>query len=86
MADTVVRARVNPKSKAAAMANAKAMGLNLSTIIRMVVNRLAVEPELPAELLQLINQETLQAIRDLENGIGVHRVDTIGELKRDLGW
>ncbi|WP_387463049.1 type II toxin-antitoxin system RelB/DinJ family antitoxin [Photorhabdus sp. RM323S] len=85
MADTVVRARVNPKSKAAAMANAKAMGLNLSTIIRMVVNRLAVEPELPAELLQL-NQETLQAIRDLENGVGVHRVDTIDELKRDLRW
>ncbi|MCT8346733.1 type II toxin-antitoxin system RelB/DinJ family antitoxin [Photorhabdus temperata] len=85
MADTVVRARVNPKSKAAAMANAKAMGLNLSTIIRMVVNRLAVEPELPAELLQL-NQETLQAIRDLENGVGVHRVDTIDELKHDLGW
>ncbi|WP_036770088.1 type II toxin-antitoxin system RelB/DinJ family antitoxin [Photorhabdus australis] len=85
MADTVVRARVNPKSKAAAMANAKAMGLNLSTIIRMVVNRLAVEPELPAKLLQL-NQETLQAIRDLENGVGVHRVDTIDELKRDLGW
>ncbi|WP_228939772.1 type II toxin-antitoxin system RelB/DinJ family antitoxin [Photorhabdus thracensis] len=67
------------------MANAKAMGLNLSTIIRMVVNRLAVEPELPDELLQL-NQETLQAIRDLENGVGVHRVDTIDELKRDLGW
>ncbi|NHB92012.1 type II toxin-antitoxin system RelB/DinJ family antitoxin [Photorhabdus cinerea] len=85
MADTVVRARVNPKSKAAAMANAKAMGLNLSTIIRMVVNRLAVEPEFPAELLQL-NQETLQAIRDLENGVGVHRVDTVDELKRDLGW
>ncbi|AKH63238.1 MULTISPECIES: type II toxin-antitoxin system RelB/DinJ family antitoxin [Photorhabdus] len=85
MADTVVRARINPKSKAAAMANAKAMGLNLSTIIRMVVNRLAVEPELPDELLQL-NQETLQAIRDLENGVGVHRVDTIDELKRDLGW
>ncbi|WP_118986062.1 type II toxin-antitoxin system RelB/DinJ family antitoxin [Photorhabdus sp. CRCIA-P01] len=85
MADTVVRARVNPKSKAAAMANAKALGLSLSTIIRMVVNRLAVEPELPAELLQL-NQDTLQAIRDLENGVGVHRVDTIDELKRDLGW
>ncbi|KOY60616.1 damage-inducible protein J [Photorhabdus heterorhabditis] len=85
MADTVVRARVNSKSKAAAMANAKAMGLNLSTIIRMVVNRLAVEPELPTELLQL-NQETLQAIRDLENGVDVHRVDTIDELKRDLGW
>ncbi|WP_387491365.1 type II toxin-antitoxin system antitoxin, RelB/DinJ family [Photorhabdus sp. RM96S] len=53
--------------------------------ISSLINRLAVEPELPAELLQL-NQETLQAIRNLENGVGVHRVDTIDEIKRDLGW
>ncbi len=49
------------------MANAKALGLDLSTVIRMVVNRLAVNAELPIDLLQP-NQETLQAIRDLETG------------------
>ncbi|MCC8464112.1 type II toxin-antitoxin system antitoxin, RelB/DinJ family [Photorhabdus bodei] len=49
-----------------------------------MINRLAIGPELPAELLQL-NQETLQAIRNLENGVSVHRVDSIDELKRDLG-
>ncbi|WP_315850871.1 type II toxin-antitoxin system RelB/DinJ family antitoxin [Yersinia similis] len=43
------------------MANAKALGLDLSTVIRMVVNRLAVNAELPIDLLQP-NQETLQAI------------------------
>ncbi len=85
MTDTVVRARVSPESKAAAMANAKALGLDLSTVIRMVINRLAISPELPADLLQP-NQETLQAIRDLENGINVSRVDTVEDLKRDLGW
>ncbi|RYJ18153.1 type II toxin-antitoxin system antitoxin, RelB/DinJ family [Rahnella variigena] len=85
MTDTVVRARVTSASKAAAMANAKAMGLDLSTIIRMVVNRLAVNAELPGELLQP-NAKTLQAIRDMENGIGVERVATIEELKHDLGW
>ncbi|MDH2896855.1 MULTISPECIES: type II toxin-antitoxin system RelB/DinJ family antitoxin [Rahnella] len=85
MTDTVVRARVTSASKAAAMANAKAMGLDLSTIIRMVVNRLAVNAELPVELLQP-NAKTLQAIRDMENGIGVERVATIEELKHDLGW
>ncbi|MDB6373293.1 type II toxin-antitoxin system RelB/DinJ family antitoxin [Photorhabdus bodei] len=53
--------------------------------ISSLINRLAIEPELPVELLQL-NQETLQAIRDLENGVGVHRVNTIDELKRDFGW
>ncbi|MDE9454569.1 type II toxin-antitoxin system RelB/DinJ family antitoxin [Xenorhabdus bovienii] len=85
MTDTVVRARVSPASKAAAMANAKALGLDLSTVIRMVVNRLAVNAELPTDLLQP-NQETLQAIRDLENGVEVCRVDTVDALKRDLGW
>ncbi|TKI03001.1 type II toxin-antitoxin system RelB/DinJ family antitoxin [Martelella alba] len=85
MADSVVRARVSPESKAAAMANAKALGLDLSTVIRMVVNRLAVSAELPADLLQP-NKETLQAIRDLETGIKVTHVDTVDDLKRDLGW
>jgi DNA-damage-inducible protein J len=85
MTDSVVRARVSPESKAAAMANAKALGLDLSTVIRMVVNRLAVSAELPADLLQP-NKETLQAIRDLETGIEVTHVDTVDDLKRDLGW
>lgn len=85
MVDSIVRARVSPESKAAAMANAKALGLDLSTVIRMVVNHLAVSHELPADLLQP-NKETLQAIRDLETGIEVTRVDTVDDLKRDLGW
>ncbi|MFT2793687.1 type II toxin-antitoxin system RelB/DinJ family antitoxin [Serratia sp. T13T92] len=85
MVDTVVRARVSPASKAAAMANAKALGLDLSTVIRMVVNRLAVNGELPVDLLQP-NQETLKAIRDLENEVDVYRVDTVDALKQDLGW
>ncbi|ACQ67891.1 type II toxin-antitoxin system RelB/DinJ family antitoxin [Candidatus Hamiltonella defensa] len=85
MTDTVVRARVSSASKVAAMANAKVLGMDLSTVIRMLVNRLAVSAELPKDLLQP-NQETLQAIRDLERGVKVHRVDTIEELKRDLGW
>lgn len=85
MSDTVVRARVSSASKAAAMANAKALGLDLSTVIRMVVNLLAVNAELPVGLIQP-NQETLRAIRDMENGVEVYHVDTVDDLKRDLGW
>ncbi|MBS9433592.1 type II toxin-antitoxin system antitoxin, RelB/DinJ family [Photorhabdus noenieputensis] len=51
----------------------------------MVINRLAAEGRLPDGLLQP-NSETLQAIHDLENGIGVHRANTLDELKSDLGW
>ncbi|WP_338883886.1 type II toxin-antitoxin system antitoxin, RelB/DinJ family [Xenorhabdus sp. TH1] len=51
----------------------------------MLVNRLAVEGQLPDGFFQP-NSETLQAIRDLENGKGVHRVNTIDELRDDLDW
>ncbi|WP_339056654.1 type II toxin-antitoxin system RelB/DinJ family antitoxin [Candidatus Regiella endosymbiont of Tuberolachnus salignus] len=85
MVDTIVKARVTPESKAAAIVNAKALGLNLSTVIRMVVNRLAVNADLPADFFQP-NRTTLQAISDLEKGVGINRVNTVDDLKRDLGW
>ncbi|MBC8953017.1 type II toxin-antitoxin system RelB/DinJ family antitoxin [Xenorhabdus sp. PB62.4] len=67
------------------MSNAKALGLDLSTVICMIVNRLVVEGQLSDSFFQP-NSETLQAIRELENGKDVHHVNTIDELKRDLGW
>jgi DNA-damage-inducible protein J len=85
MSDSVVRARVNADIKAAAKANAQALGMDLSTVIRMVINRLATTGELPADLLKP-NQKTLQAITDLERDVGVKRVNTVGDLKHDLGW
>ncbi|OAT57082.1 hypothetical protein [Obesumbacterium proteus] len=38
----VVRARVSPAVKVAAMENASALGTDLSTIIRLLVNQIAV--------------------------------------------
>ncbi|EFL91754.1 addiction module antitoxin [Candidatus Regiella insecticola LSR1] len=83
MVDTIVKARVTPEAKVAAIANAQALGLNLSTVIRMVVNRLAVNVNLPADFFQP-NRTTLQVISDLEKGVGVNRVNTVDDLKRDL--
>lgn len=85
MVDTIVKARVTPEAKAAAIANAQALGLNLSSVIRMVVNLLAVNVDLPADFFQP-NRTTLQVISDLEKGVGVNRVNTVDDLKRDLGW
>ncbi|MDN5988040.1 MAG: type II toxin-antitoxin system RelB/DinJ family antitoxin, partial [Hafniaceae bacterium] len=81
----VVRARVSPAVKVAAMENASALGTDLSTIIRLLVNQIAVTGEVPAELLKP-NAKTLKAIRDLEAGVGVNRASDIDELKADLGW
>jgi DNA-damage-inducible protein J len=85
MSDTIVRARVEAQIKKAAMSNAKAIGLDLSTILRMVVNRLAVDPELSADLF-LPNKTTIKAINDLNKGIGVGHASNIAELKQGLGW
>jgi len=76
MTDTVVGARISPALKAAVMANAKAVGLDLSTVIRLVVYRLTVDAELLRDLLHL-NHKTLQSVCDLENNMEVTGVDTV---------
>ena len=63
----VVRARVSPAVKVVAMENASALGTDLSTIIRLLVNQIAVTGEVPAELLKP-NAKTLKAIRDPRSG------------------
>ena len=84
MTDTVVGASISPALKAAVMANAKAVGLDLSTVIRLVVYRLTVDAELLRDLLHL-NQKNLQYVRHLENNIEVRRVNTVEAIKPDVG-
>ena len=74
---------VDPVVKKAAAGNAKAAGMNLSAIIRGIVNRLAKEPEAVYEY-HYPNATTRKAIDDLENGIGVTRVTDLEELYKEL--
>ncbi|MDC9594461.1 type II toxin-antitoxin system RelB/DinJ family antitoxin [Xenorhabdus sp. IM139775] len=85
MNSAIVRARVSPELKAAAMANAKALGLDLSTVIRIVVQKLATDGKIPDGLIQP-NHETLQAIHELDSGKNIHRANSVDELAKDLGW
>ncbi|VEJ53478.1 type II toxin-antitoxin system RelB/DinJ family antitoxin [Pragia fontium] len=85
MNSSIVKARVSPEIKAAAMENAKALGLDLSTVIRMVIKQLAATGEIPEGLLKP-NKKTLQAIKDFERGIGVHHANSIDDLKKELEW
>lgn len=84
MTDTVVGASISPALKAAVMANAKAIGLDLSTVTRMAVYRLTVDAEWLRDLLHL-NQKNLQYVRHLENNIEVRRVNTVEAIKPDVG-
>ena len=84
MTDTVVGASISPALKAAVMANAKGVGLDLSTVTRMAVYRLTVDAEWLRDLLHL-NQKNLQYVRHLENNIEVRRVNTVEAIKPDVG-
>ncbi|KAE9529206.1 type II toxin-antitoxin system RelB/DinJ family antitoxin [Testudinibacter aquarius] len=83
--DASVTIRVDSRIKKQAQENAKKLGIDLSTAIRMLLKQLAATQRLPEGLLQP-NEETLQAIYELENQINTATFSTVDELKRDLGW
>ncbi len=83
--DSTLTIRIDQDIKNLAAKNAKRLGLDLSTVIRMLLKQLAAQPVLPQGLLEP-NAETLQAIYELENNINVSRYNNIEELKTDLGW
>ena len=76
--------RIDNDIKQKAAANAKALGLDLSAITRMLLTQLAAKAELP-EGLARPNAETLAAVADLERNGGT-RYETVEDLMRDLGW
>lgn len=80
--DTVVRARIDSDIKARATEALQAMGLSVSDAIRLLLVRVAEEQRLPFDV-KVPNRETLDAVRELEEGRG-KRFDSAEELFRDL--
>ena len=81
--DTVVRARIDSDTKARATEALHAMGLSVSDAIRLLLVRVAEEQRLPFDV-KVPNRETLDAVRELEEGRG-KRFDSAEALFRDLG-
>lgn len=80
--DTVVRARIDSDTKAKATEALHAMGLSVSDAIRLLLVRVAEEQRLPFDV-KVPNRETLDAVRELEEGRG-KRFDSAEALFRDL--
>lgn len=77
--------RVDNHIKKLAQENAKALGLDISTVMRMLLNHLAAQSTLPEGLVEP-NAQTLQAIYELENDINTSHYTSVDDLKKDLGW
>ncbi|MBQ4132175.1 MAG: type II toxin-antitoxin system RelB/DinJ family antitoxin [Desulfovibrionaceae bacterium] len=79
----VVRARIDEKIKQEAADVLANMGLTVSDAVRMTLTAIARDKALPFEL-RIPNQETLDAMAELENG-GGKSFKNAEELFKDLG-
>jgi DNA-damage-inducible protein J len=80
--NSVVRARIDGKTKAEAAAVLGAMGLTLSDAFRLLVKRIAAEKALPFEPL-VPNEKTIAAMREARAG-KLPRFKNSKELLREL--
>ena len=81
-ANTVVRARIDQRTKKEAAAVLAAMGLTVSDAFRLLMVRIAREKALPFEPL-VPNEETIEAMRAVERGELV-TVGSLEDLMADL--
>lgn len=80
-ATTLVRARIDPETKAQATEALEAMGLSMSDAIRLLLVRVAADKELPFSL-KVPNAETRAAMQELESG-GGRAFSSVEELFKD---
>ena len=82
IANTVVRARIDAKTKAEATAVLAAIGLTLSDAVRLMLMRVAAEKALPFEPL-IPNTKTIEAMEELRQG-GLKSYNSIEDLIQEL--
>ncbi len=82
IANTVVRARIDEKTKTEAAAVLAAIGLTLSDAVRLMLMRVAAEKALPFELL-IPNAKTIEAMEELRQG-GLKSYNSIEDLIQEL--
>lgn len=82
-ADSVVKARIDSRTKEKAAAALGAMGLSISDAIRLLMFRVADEQRLPFDV-RAPNAASRKAMRELNEGKG-HRSTSAEALFKDLG-
>lgn len=80
--NSVVRARIDSRTKKEATTALEAMGLSVSDAIRLLMMRIAEEQRLPFEV-KVVRPATARAIKELQQGKG-KRFDNPEALFKDL--
>lgn len=82
MSTSTIHVRVDNDTKAKATQALEAMGLDLSTAVRVYLARISAEQRLPFDL-RVPNTATQHAISELEGGHG-HRAESVDTLFNQL--
>lgn len=82
MTSSTIHIRVDDETKAKAVRALEAMGLDVSTAVRIYLARIGAEQRLPFEL-RVPNAVTQEAISELEGGRG-HRAENVNDLLDQL--
>ena len=83
MTNTVVRARIDEKTKQEAAAVLATIGLTVSDAFRLLLVRVAREKALPFDPL-VPNAETIAAIEDARKGVGMTTYNSVDEFMAAL--
>lgn len=82
MGSSTIHIRVDDETKAKAVRALEAMGLDVSTAVRIYLARIAAEQRLPFEL-RVPNTVTQEAIAEVKSG-GGHPAKNVGDLLDQL--
>lgn len=77
----MLHVRVDKKAKAEAAKALKSIGISMSDVVRIVLNRIAVERALPFEVCipHIPNAKTAKVLRDAKKGKGLGPRQTLEE-------
>lgn len=79
-----IQAQIEPELKEAAEAVFRKLGVSPSDAIRMFYQQVECHQGLPFEV-RIPNKETLEAMRDAEEGRNLTSYSSFAELRKDLG-
>lgn len=86
MATSVVQIRMDPELRDSASETFEALGLDLPTAIRIFLKKSVAVHGLPFDVrAEIPNEQTLQAMENVENGVNLSRgFSSVAELMEDL--
>jgi len=78
-----IQTRVDPVIKNNAQMILKKLNISMSEAISMYLSQITLHNGIPFEI-KIPNETTAKALKDTENGINIHKVDSVDELFQEL--